>query len=61
MPLTTLAKRLRTSSTDAERLLWSHLRAKGLLGVKFKRQQPIGKYIVDFVCFTLMLVIEVDG
>jgi very-short-patch-repair endonuclease len=61
MPPTKLAKELRTSSTDAERLLWNHLRAKQLLGVKFRRQQPIGKYIVDFVCFTSMLVIEVDG
>ena len=59
--LTPRAKRLRTDSTDAERLLWSRLRAHRLLGWKFKRQQPIGRYIVDFVCFDAKLVIELDG
>lgn len=55
------AKQLRSSMTDAERLLWFHLRGHRLNGVKFKRQQPIGDYIVDFVCFERRLVIEVDG
>jgi len=55
------AKRLRTDSTDAERLLWSRLRAHRLFGLKFKRQQPIGRYIVDLVCFDAKLVIELDG
>ncbi len=59
--LTSNAKRLRTDSTDVERLLWSRLRAHRLLGWKFKRQQPIGRYIVDFVCFDAKLVIELDG
>jgi very-short-patch-repair endonuclease len=55
------AKALRKHSTDAEKLLWRYLRAKQLGGVKFRRQQPIGKYIVDFVCFSHKLVIELDG
>lgn len=42
-------------------LLWKHLRAKQLEGLKFRRQQPIGKYIVDFVCFEKMVIIEADG
>lgn len=55
------AKQLRSNMTDAEKLLWRHLRGHRLLGAKFKRQQPIGKYIVDFVCFEARLVIELDG
>jgi len=55
------AKQLRRNMTDAELLLWRHLRGHRLLGVKFKRQQPLGNYIVDFVCFGNKLVIEVDG
>jgi len=56
-----IAKNLRKRSTHAEILLWKHLRAKQLEGLKFKRQQPIGNYIVDFVCFKKQIVIEVDG
>ena len=55
------AKQLRSNMTDAEKLLWYHLRGHRFLGAKFKRQQPFGNYIVDFVCFEAMLVIEVDG
>ena len=55
------AKHLRKNSTDAERALWKHLRNKQLLGCKFRRQAPIGHYIVDFVCFSQSLIIEVDG
>ncbi|MDE3739795.1 endonuclease domain-containing protein [Pseudomonas resinovorans] len=55
------AKRLRTEQTDAEQLLWQHLRAKRLLGLKFRRQKPIGPFIVDFICQERMLVVEVDG
>ena len=58
---TTYAKRLRQDSTDAERRLWSALRNHRLNGLKFKRQQPIDRYIVDFVCFEHRLVVEVDG
>ena len=47
--------------TDAERLLWKHLRLKQIEGFKFRRQQPINRYIVDFVCQEKMLIVEVDG
>jgi very-short-patch-repair endonuclease len=59
--LSTLAKDLRKNSTDAERALWRYLRGKQFEGSKFRRQQPIGQYIVDFVCFEKKIVIEVDG
>jgi very-short-patch-repair endonuclease len=54
------AKQLRQTMTDTERLLWRYLR-RSHFGVKFRRQQPIGQYIVDFVCFENKLVVEVDG
>ena len=57
----TIVKNLRKRSTDAEKLLWKHLRSKQLEGHKFRRQQPLGNYIVDFVCFEKQIVIEVDG
>jgi len=47
--------------TPAEKKLWSHLRKKQLNGIRFHRQRPIGKYIVDFYCPSKSLVIEVDG
>lgn len=59
--LTPYAKRLRSNSTDAERLLWSRLRANRLAGFKFRRQVPIGPYIVDFACFEAKLIVELDG
>ena len=59
--LTNTARDLRKKSTDAERLLWRHLRARQLEGLKFRRQQPLGDYIVDLVCFEKRIVIEVDG
>ena len=59
--LTPYAKRLRHDSTDAERLLWGRLRAHRLAGFKFRRQAPIGPYIVDFACFEVKLVLELDG
>ncbi|WP_028217947.1 endonuclease domain-containing protein [Paraburkholderia oxyphila] len=55
------ARFLRKNMTDAEQLLWRHLRAHRLCGQKFRRQQPIGPYIVDFVHFGARLVIEADG
>ncbi|MFC3551956.1 endonuclease domain-containing protein [Lysobacter cavernae] len=55
------AKHMRHAPTAAEALLWRHLRAHRFAGFKFKRQQPLGPYIVDFVCFVRRLVIEVDG
>ncbi|GBD98564.1 hypothetical protein BMS3Abin07_00584 [bacterium BMS3Abin07] len=59
--LVNTAKALRKMQTDAERLLWKHLRAKQVEGLKFRRQQPIGNYVVDFICLEKSLVIEVDG
>ena len=47
--------------TDAERRLWKALCGKRLEGLKFRRQQPIGPFIVDFVCFEKKLVVEADG
>ena len=55
-----LARHFRKNPTDAERLLWQRLRRQQL-GFKFRRQAPIGRYIVDFVCFEKKLVIELDG
>ena len=57
----TLGKALRKRPTDAEQLLWMHLRMKQMEGLKFRRQQPIDNYIVDFVCFESRIIIEVDG
>ena len=47
--------------TDAERVLWGALRSRQLAGCKFRRQQPLGRFVVDFVCLEKRLVIEVDG
>jgi very-short-patch-repair endonuclease len=52
--------RARRTLTDAERRLWSCLRLRQL-GVKFRRQAPIGNYVVDFLCFEKRLIVEVDG
>jgi very-short-patch-repair endonuclease len=60
-PLISFAKQLRRNSTDAERLLWSRLRARRFFDSKWKRQQSLGSYIVDFVCFESRVVIELDG
>ena len=57
----TLGKALRKRPTDAEQLLWRYLRMKQMEGLKFRRQQPIDNYIVDFVCFENRIIIEVDG
>jgi very-short-patch-repair endonuclease len=54
-------KALRNNPTDTERTLWQHLRLRQFRGYKFRRQQPLGDYIVDFVCLEKRLVIEVDG
>ena len=58
--LTQAARKLRRNMTDAERRLWSRLRAHQL-GVHFRRQVPLERYVLDFVCFQARLVIEVDG
>jgi very-short-patch-repair endonuclease len=55
------ARRLRRDSTDAERRLWAVLRDRRLAGYRFRRQHPIGDYIVDFVCTKHRLIVEADG
>ena len=61
MTLTENARALRKNQTDTERWLWQKLRNRQLLNLKFRRQVPIGNYIVDFVCLELKLIIELDG
>lgn len=56
-----LARNLRKNQTDAEKLLWSRLRSRQLEGCKFRRQEVIEPYIVDFVCLEPKLIIELDG
>ena len=55
------ARKLRSNLTDAESYLWRHLRFRQIADHKFRRQRPIGPYIVDFVCLEKKVVIEVDG
>ena len=52
------ARSLRKHPTEAERLLWRHLRLRQLGGWKFRRQQPVGPYIVDFVCLEARLIVS---
>src|SRR5271165_6951338 len=58
---TNLARLLRKNATTAERKLWKYLRSRGMNDFKFVRQEPIGPYIVDFVCREKRLIVEVDG
>ncbi|MBM4180306.1 MAG: endonuclease domain-containing protein [Betaproteobacteria bacterium] len=60
-PATRLVRSLRKNMTDAERHLWGGLRMLQLDGHKFRRQFPLGPYIVDFVCLSARLIVEVDG
>ena len=55
------ARTLRREQTSEERKLWFALRGRQFAGFKFRRQQPIGPYVADFVCFEARLVIELDG
>jgi very-short-patch-repair endonuclease len=55
------ARRLRENQTDVENKLWSQLRGRQIGGVKFRRQHPIGPFIVDFCCVERGLVVELDG
>jgi very-short-patch-repair endonuclease len=57
----TYARRLRKNSTLSERILWKELRGNGLDGMHFRRQHPIGPFIVDFCCVPVQLVVEIDG
>jgi very-short-patch-repair endonuclease len=60
-PTRSKARQLRRNPTDVERLLWQRLRFWQVDGYKFRRQQPLGEYIVDFVCLQKRLIIELDG
>ena len=55
------ARKLRKTQTDAEAKLWFRLRNRRLAGFKFRRQYPVGRYIVDFVCLEAQVVVELDG
>ncbi|HJS41554.1 MAG TPA: DUF559 domain-containing protein [Sphingomicrobium sp.] len=59
--LTPTARKLRMRSTDAEKLLWRHIRSRQLEGAKFVRQFPIGGHIADFVCRDAHIIVELDG
>ena len=59
--MTSRARHLRKESTKAERALWNLVRDRRLAGHKFRRQVPLGSYVVDFACFEQRLVIEIDG
>ena len=56
-----LSRTLRTNLTDAEQVLWQHIRRKQIQGVQFYRQKPLLAFIVDFYCPAAKLVIELDG
>ena len=55
------AKELRKSMTEAEEILWKHLRNNKLNGLKFRRQHPLDIFIADFYCHQRKLIIELDG
>jgi very-short-patch-repair endonuclease len=55
------ARALRTNMTDAEQIMWRALRKRQIHGLKFRRQHPIGYYILDFACLEIKLAIEIDG
>jgi len=55
------ARELRQNATDAERILWAELRSFKRAGMHFRRQAAFGRYIVDFVCHTHKLIVELDG
>jgi very-short-patch-repair endonuclease len=55
------ARELREQQTPAERMLWSKLRNRQFLGLKFRRQFPVEGFITDFCCYEARLILEVDG
>jgi len=56
-----LARELRKTMTTTEKIIWPELRNRSLAGIKFRRQHPVSRYIVDFFCLEKELVIEIDG
>lgn len=59
--LTPLARNLRTNQTEAEKIVWSRLRNRQFMNLKFKRQVPIEGYVVDFLCQERGIIVELDG
>ncbi len=57
----TFARKLRREDTFAEEILWNSLKASQLDGLKFRRQVPIGVYVVDFLCVKFKFIVELDG
>jgi very-short-patch-repair endonuclease len=55
------ARELRQQRTDTEQTLWEVVRRRQIHGLQFRQQHPIGPYVVDFVCFSARLVVEIDG
>src|SRR5258708_9787762 len=55
------ARALRSNPTSTEKLLWSRLRQRKLGGLKFRRQTPMGPYVLDFLCLRYRLIVEADG
>jgi very-short-patch-repair endonuclease len=55
------ARQLRGTATEAELRLWSAIRRRQLDGLRFRRQVPLGRFVVDFVCYDVRLVVELDG
>ncbi|HXY58895.1 MAG TPA: DUF559 domain-containing protein [Methylocystis sp.] len=58
---TAFARRLRREMTVAEEMLWKALRGRGFGAFKFRRQVPIGRYVVDFLCVDCRFIVELDG
>jgi very-short-patch-repair endonuclease len=56
-----LAKELRKNETEAEKILWTKLNKNQILGLQFRRQHPISRFIADFYCVKVKLIIEIDG
>ncbi|WP_422000493.1 endonuclease domain-containing protein [Reyranella sp.] len=56
-----LVRTLRRNPTDAEYLLWKHLRRRQLAGFRFRRQHPVGSFVSDFACLEARLIVELDG
>ncbi len=55
------ARHLRKTPTDAEKAFWSRLRRQQIDGFRFRRQQPVGPYVVDFFCAQRKIIVEIDG
>jgi very-short-patch-repair endonuclease len=60
-PIQQRARELRQEMTPAEKILWQRLRNRQLAGLKFRRQHPLDRFIVDFYCAAARLIVEIDG